>query len=456
IARWEAASVLGRSEAFFTSTVSDIGGYETLGLSPQTGAGDDDSISIGSGDGETLIEAYAVAPNIPALTSWEAGNWTFELFGYVDSVVGVSELGVKVYHRTDPGGSETLILETWSGEINDTSSALQTFRYTETSDTATAITDRLVVKIYARTTSVPDRTIHFQHGGNLTASHIETPLLFVDPTLMYGSTITNHAIPRGDGGARTLQDSGVVIDDSDNVTGIAALTAAGALSITGGTASLGVDNAVVGAMHVYGGPVGGPPAIGGALHLYLDDDYDTGIDFYRIAPDANAALLIGPDTNVDFIVIDGTKVDVDGEIEGNILDINGQSDLVHPVFLVKTDDDVNGPAMHWQHNTASPANDDLAGQLQFWATDDAPALVNICDMRATATDVATGDMDAAIEFHIMTGGVAKAKRLTVDGTGIVVVGEIEGATLDINGAADILTSLEIGGTTAQDLLHFSG
>lgn len=39
------------------------------------------------------------------------------------------------------------------------------------------------------------------------------------------SNITDNAVVRGDGGAKGIQDSGVLIDDSDNVTGVTQLTA---------------------------------------------------------------------------------------------------------------------------------------------------------------------------------------------------------------------------------------
>jgi hypothetical protein len=48
-----------------------------------------------------------------------------------------------------------------------------------------------------------------------------------------GVTITDHAVPRGSGGTFQLQDSGVIIDDSDNVTGVVAITATGDIDTTG-------------------------------------------------------------------------------------------------------------------------------------------------------------------------------------------------------------------------------
>jgi len=42
-----------------------------------------------------------------------------------------------------------------------------------------------------------------------------------------GSAITDNSVVRGDGGANGIEDSGVLVDDSDNVTGVADFTATG-------------------------------------------------------------------------------------------------------------------------------------------------------------------------------------------------------------------------------------
>jgi len=43
-----------------------------------------------------------------------------------------------------------------------------------------------------------------------------------------GGAVTDNSVVRGDGGASGMQDSGVLIDDSDNVTGVTTLTVDGA------------------------------------------------------------------------------------------------------------------------------------------------------------------------------------------------------------------------------------
>lgn len=53
-----------------------------------------------------------------------------------------------------------------------------------------------------------------------------------------GANITDHALVRGDGGVKGVQDSGIIIDDSDNVTEIGNITGiAGGITMSGGTGS---------------------------------------------------------------------------------------------------------------------------------------------------------------------------------------------------------------------------
>lgn len=50
-----------------------------------------------------------------------------------------------------------------------------------------------------------------------------------------GSNLTDNAIVRGDGGATNIQTSGIIIDDSDNVTGIVNITTTGTVTFNGVT-----------------------------------------------------------------------------------------------------------------------------------------------------------------------------------------------------------------------------
>lgn len=60
------------------------------------------------------------------------------------------------------------------------------------------------------------------------------------------ASITDNRLVRGDGGAKGIQQSGISVDDSDNLTGITGLTATG--SIQGGTLTDGVLSTTAGAI----------------------------------------------------------------------------------------------------------------------------------------------------------------------------------------------------------------
>ena len=59
--------------------------------------------------------------------------------------------------------------------------------------------------------------------------------------IISGAVVADNAVIRGDGGSRGVQDSGVLIDDSDNITGVVGLVTSGATSlVTGNSTTLTV------------------------------------------------------------------------------------------------------------------------------------------------------------------------------------------------------------------------
>lgn len=65
-----------------------------------------------------------------------------------------------------------------------------------------------------------------------------------------GTTIADNRIVRGDGGSKGIQQSGITIDDSDNITGVNNLTVNGDLTVNGttttvNTANLNVEDQIV-------------------------------------------------------------------------------------------------------------------------------------------------------------------------------------------------------------------
>ena len=158
---------------YFHNDSSDIGGYESLRRIPAGGAEDDETVLVNSGSGEVLIDSYATELGDPGIEKIPAGIWSFHMYHYVDSSVGVTTFVYKVYKR-DSGGTETLLFTVTSDEVNDTSVTEYDKSYTIGADILLDLTDRIIVKIYAQSTSVVNRTAHFVYEGTSHASHIET------------------------------------------------------------------------------------------------------------------------------------------------------------------------------------------------------------------------------------------------------------------------------------------
>jgi hypothetical protein len=176
---------------WFHDDPSDIATYSELLQSPANGTENNDTVSVVLADGEKLIEAYATAPGDPGLTSIPAGDWTFFLYRYA-SVGGVGQIVVRVYKR-DLASVETLLFFVASGVINESVVTPQVINYASPAITLLA-TDRIVVKIFGKT-SVPFATIvHFVHDGVLHASYFQRPAPPPPSVVAHLADTTTHTV----------------------------------------------------------------------------------------------------------------------------------------------------------------------------------------------------------------------------------------------------------------------
>lgn len=156
---------------YFSQTNSDISGYESLiPDTPDSAPQDDMSTVVTSTDGEKLIEEFVTASGDPNVEELPAGEYTIRFWSYVSSADGDTRLVFRVYRRS-AGGTETEIFSAESPEINATSSSYYTQLNVLTSAyTDISATDRIVTKVYAKTTSTSNITAHFVHSGNTPSS----------------------------------------------------------------------------------------------------------------------------------------------------------------------------------------------------------------------------------------------------------------------------------------------
>lgn len=130
---------------------------------------------VNNGSGDVLLKAFATDATEPGITLIPGGTWHFVNFIAVNSAVGVSNLFIRVYKR-DTGGTETELFNLLSAEINNTSVEEHEID-TVQPDFPLAATDILVIKYYARSTSVPNRTVTLYYEGNTHYTHIHTPII---------------------------------------------------------------------------------------------------------------------------------------------------------------------------------------------------------------------------------------------------------------------------------------
>ena len=168
---------------YYLNGSSPIPTYEQLSRVPSIGIQVDDSASCIGGGGNTwgtpvLIDQYVSSEGDPGLTYINPGVWIFNFYAYVDSDNGENRLIYEFYSRTILG-VETLIFTAESSYITSINIAepdLLMDPITAATGLAVDPDDRLVLKIYAQTSSNSTRTIHYLHRGSQHNSYIRSPI----------------------------------------------------------------------------------------------------------------------------------------------------------------------------------------------------------------------------------------------------------------------------------------
>ena len=160
---------------YFHNDVADVATYEKLLGTPASGAEDADATALVAGDGEVLIGSYITYPTTGlGVAILRGGVWHFNIYCKVDNAtVGTSQIVARVYKRASDT-TETELFHCTGPRITTTAVALFDSQVIAPA-TVLAVTDRLVVKLYAVTTSSASRTITYYYEGTTHYSHIHTP-----------------------------------------------------------------------------------------------------------------------------------------------------------------------------------------------------------------------------------------------------------------------------------------
>jgi hypothetical protein len=135
--------------------------------------------------------------------------------------------------------------------------------------------------------------------------------------------------------------------------------------------------------------------------------------------DISGNIDVDGTTNLDVVDIDGavdmaSTLQVDGAITSSTGAIITVSDNTHALELISTDADANaGPRLALTRNSASPADNDLVGDIRFLSEDDASTQIEYAKIAALALDVSNGSTDTELRFDIRhAGSVNRALILT--------------------------------------------
>jgi hypothetical protein len=161
--------------------VGDIPGYEGLKIYPDGVANVDESVTVKDTLGQVLIDSYVSESGLPDAVSLRAGLWRFRTFHYVSLASGATTFNFSVFKRTATG-SESLILSTVTTDIDSLTPTEHLTSYVTQTDTTLAQTDRIVIKVYAKTDHSSNVVAHFLYEGSTNTSHVASPLFVCAPT----------------------------------------------------------------------------------------------------------------------------------------------------------------------------------------------------------------------------------------------------------------------------------
>mgnify|MGYP002623457382 FL=1 len=124
-------------------------------------------------------------------------------------------------------------------------------------------------------------------------------------------------------------------------------------------------------------------------------------------------------------------VDITGELQADSLDIDGNGTIDGSLTITTVDNSANltltstdadasaGPILELYRNSASPADDDVVGEIQFHAENDADEKIEYAIIAAKLQDVSDGTEDVRLSLKTKTAGTER-ERITIQPSETVV------------------------------------
>jgi len=147
-------------------------GYELLNITPPGPPEIDENVTVKVSTSPKLIDSYISPQGYPGVTAIAAGTRTYNMYGYVGGAAGITRFNVTL-HTRDITGLETFHYQAYSDDINDLSVANQQFSFSHPQINM-AVTDRLVIRVYADTDSASDKEVHWIYQGTTHSSRVDS------------------------------------------------------------------------------------------------------------------------------------------------------------------------------------------------------------------------------------------------------------------------------------------
>ena len=152
----------------------------------------------------------------------------------------------------------------------------------------------------------------------------------------------------------------------------------------------------------------------GAINVGVDD---TGYDVKFFG--ATASAYMQWDASADDLILGGAARLIIGDTDPNarLLRVKGTGDLVE---LVSTNTGAGGAQLDLKHESASPANDDIVGIINFNGLDAGANSTQYANIQGVATDIS--NEIGELRFGTRTSSSSFTAKMVIDGNGKVLIG----------------------------------
>lgn len=177
-------------------------GYEQLINYPSGNTEVLETVTLKQSYGYVPIDSYITPENFPNVNLIQNGLRTYNAYHSVDTASGTTIVNYTVFKR-NLTGYETYLYSLETADINDLATALISTQYVLQSNITMGFTDRLVVKIYGKTTHPANIVLSFRYQGSTHTSHIDSgyfvciPAIAPAPTTTGPTTVPTTAPPTG-------------------------------------------------------------------------------------------------------------------------------------------------------------------------------------------------------------------------------------------------------------------